>query len=40
MLWLGYGYVMIVFIYECLFSIIWLGYIIKMSQAETEQHQQ
>jgi hypothetical protein len=29
---------MIVFVCECLFSIIWLGYIINMSQSE--QHQQ
>jgi hypothetical protein len=37
-LWLGYAYVMIVFVCECLSLIIWLGYIIKMSQSE--QHQQ
>jgi hypothetical protein len=39
MLWLGYAYVMIVFICEFLSSIIWLGHIIKMSQSEQQQQQ-
>jgi hypothetical protein len=30
MLWLGYAYVMIVFVYEWLSSIIWLGYMLML----------
>jgi hypothetical protein len=40
MLWLGYAYVIVVFVCECLSSIIWLGYIIKMSQSEQHKQQQ
>jgi hypothetical protein len=38
-LWLGYAYVMIVFVCEYLSSIICLFYIIRISQSDEHQQQ-